>query len=86
MNTRIPMIAAALVAIAATAGSAEARDGCGPGGHRGPWGHCRPNGGPGVVVAPGGWVVDRYYPGRGYWDGHGWRHHRRHGPEGWRYW
>jgi hypothetical protein len=32
-------------------GAAEAAGGCGPGFHRGPYGGCRPNGGP-VVVAP----------------------------------
>jgi hypothetical protein len=31
--------------------SASAEGGCGPGFHRGPYGGCRPNGGP-VVVAP----------------------------------
>lgn len=64
--------------------SAEAREGCGPGGHRGPYGHCRPNRGP-VVVERGPLVVDRYYAGRGYWDGRRyWQHrHRWHG--GWRY-
>lgn len=81
------VLLAALAATAVTAVSpAEAAQGCGPGFHRGPYGHCRPNGGPGpVVVAPGGLIVDRYYEGRGYWDGHRyWRHRDRwHG--GWRY-
>jgi len=36
--------------------SASAEGGCGPGFHRGPYGGCRPNGGP-VVVAPGAVVV-----------------------------
>jgi hypothetical protein len=36
--------------------NANAEGGCGPGWHRNPWGHCRPNGGP-VVVAPGPVVV-----------------------------
>jgi hypothetical protein len=35
---------------------ASAEGGCGPGWHRGPYGGCRPNGGP-VVVAPGAAVV-----------------------------
>ncbi len=50
-----------LLAVALAAGAtiiavapADARQGCGPGYHRGPAGHCRPNrGGPAVVVAPG---------------------------------
>jgi hypothetical protein len=36
--------------------SASAEGGCGIGFHRGPYGGCRPNGGP-VVVVPGGPVV-----------------------------
>jgi hypothetical protein len=71
-----------------TATAAEARDGCGRGGWRGPAGHCRYDRGPGVrgpvVVAPG-LVIGNYYRGRGYWDGHRyWRNrYRHHG--GWRY-
>ena len=83
------MLAMALAAGAMLAGAsaAEAREGCGPGWHRGPYGHCRPNrGGPGpVVVAPGGLVVGRYYRGQGYWDGNRyWRNRYRHHNE-WRY-
>jgi hypothetical protein len=37
-------------------GSASAAGGCGPGWHRGPYGGCRVNRGP-VVVVPGGPVV-----------------------------
>jgi hypothetical protein len=37
--------------------SASAEGGCGIGFHRGPYGGCRPNGGPAVVVAPGAVVV-----------------------------
>ena len=42
------LIAAALAAGVAMAGAsaADARDGCGPGFHRGYYGHCRPNDGP----------------------------------------
>jgi len=63
---------------------AEARDGCGPGGHRGPAGYCRPNRGGPVVVAPGV-RIGVFYPGRGYWDGrrYWWHRDRWHG--GWRY-
>jgi hypothetical protein len=87
-------MAAGLVA-AAVASPAQARDGCGPGYHRGPAGRCRPNrppppppGSPGVAVGvPGGpaLVIGNFYPGRGYWDGRRyWRHReRRHG--GWHY-
>lgn len=37
--------------------SASAAGGCGIGFHRGPYGGCRHNGGPAVVVAPGAVVV-----------------------------
>ena len=59
------LFAAALVAgTIAGLGSASAEGGCGPGMHRNPYGHCRPNG---VVVAPGAVVVERpvvVVPGR----------------------
>ena len=77
-------IALAAVVAAGTASSASARDGCGPGGHRGPYGHCRPNRG-GYVVAPGGLIVGRYYHGRGYWDGRRYYWHRERWHNGWRY-
>jgi hypothetical protein len=84
------LLAVALAATAVTAASsAYAADGCGRGYHRGPMGHCRPNnwrGGPGVVaVAPGGLVVDQWYGGRGYWDGHRYWMHRDRWHGGWRY-
>ena len=83
---RIVAIALAASVAAIGVSSAEARDGCGPGGHRGPYGHCRPNGGPGpVVVAPGALVVGQYYGGRGYWDGQRYWHHRERWHGGWRY-
>ena len=69
----------------AMAGSAYAADGCGPAFHRGPYGHCRPNGGPGpgpVVVGP---AIGVFYPGRGYWDGHRYYGHRDRFHGGWRY-
>jgi len=82
-----------LLAVALAAGAtvlsvapADARQGCGPGWHRGPAGHCRPNrAGPAVIVAPGHLVIGNYYRGRGYWDGHRyWQHRYRH-HHGWRY-
>lgn len=75
----------------ATVPSAQARDGCGPGGHRGPYGHCRPNRGPamvgpGVAVTPGGaLVIGNFYHGRGYWDGQRYWQHRYRDRHGWRY-
>ena len=63
----------------AAAAPALAAQGCGPDGHRGPRGHCRPNGGPPVLV------VDRYYHGQGYWDGHRYWQRRRHYHGGWQY-
>lgn len=84
MKTIFAAVLAAGVAIAA-ASSAEARDGCGGGFHRGPYGHCRPNGGPGPFVVAPGIVVGGFYPGRGYWDGRRYYHHREHWHGGWRY-
>ena len=81
------MIAFALAAVAtvAAASSANARDGCGRGYHRGPHGHCRPNwrhGPPAVVVVP---EAGRWYEGRGWWDGHRYWRHRRHRHGRWHY-
>jgi hypothetical protein len=77
----------AAVAIASTfaaVSAANASGGCGPGFHRGPYGGCRPNGGP-VFVGPGAYTVGVFYPGRGYWDGRRWWGHREHWHGGWRY-
>ncbi|MDB5692794.1 MAG: hypothetical protein JWO81_1857 [Alphaproteobacteria bacterium] len=75
---------AAGVAVAAVS-PAQAREGCGPGFHRGPYGHCRPNRGPGVVAVAPGLVVGNFYGGRGYWDGRRyWQHRYRHN-NGWGY-
>lgn len=88
------LIALAAGAVVALAPTAEAREGCGPGGHRNGYGDCRPNrgpyrGGPNVVLrgGPGGpaLVIGNHYPGRGYWDGRRyWQHRERH-RDGWRY-
>lgn len=62
---------------------AEAREGCGRGGHRGPAGHCRPNVRPGY----GGpvLIIGNHYPGRGYWDGRRYWQNRYRYHGGWRY-
>jgi hypothetical protein len=84
MKKHILLAAIAVGATLVSVSPAEARQGCGVGGHRGPYGHCRPNRGP-VVVAPGAPVIGVYYPGRGYWyNNRYWRNrYRWHG--GWRY-
>jgi hypothetical protein len=92
------LLLAALAAgtMVVAAGPAQARDGCGPGFHRGYYGRCFPNGGPGrwgppppppgpVMVGPGGPAVGVFYEGRGYWDGHRYWRHRDHWHGGWRY-
>ena len=84
------LLAATLLAGVAMLGatSADARDGCGRDGWRGPHGRCHYGRGPGygrgpVVVAPGLVIGQRY--DRGYWDGHRyWRERYRDGPN-WRY-
>ncbi len=84
MKTILTLALAATALAGATA--AEARDGCGRGFFRGPYGHCRPMYGPrpGVVVG-GPLIVDTFYPGRGYWDGHRYWWHRDRWHGGWRY-
>ena len=83
------LFAVALLASAATftATAADARDGCGRNGYRGPAGHCRYYGDRGrVVVAPGRLVIGNFYRGQGYWDGHRyWQNRYRHRNGGWRY-
>jgi hypothetical protein len=85
------MFALAAGAALTFASAALAEGGCGAGFHRGPYGHCRPNGGPGpVVVGPGvvaapGVAIGVFYPGRGYWDGHRYYWHRDRWHGGWRY-
>jgi hypothetical protein len=80
-----------ILAIALAAGAAltlvspaDAREGCGRGFHRGPYGHCRPNRGTAVAVAPG-LIVGNFYTGRGYWDGRRYYQHRYRQRNGWRY-
>lgn len=63
----------ALGAVAATTGTAEARDGCGLGFHRNFYGYCRPNG----FYRP--FVVRPVYYGYG-WRRPYWRHYGWHRP------
>lgn len=85
MTRFLSVVLAAGVTVAAVS-PALAADGCGPGGHRGPYGHCRPNRGPGpVIVAPGGPAIGVFYNGRGYWDGNRYWQHRERWHGGWRY-
>jgi hypothetical protein len=70
---KVLFAAALLVAsMVASIGSASAEGGCGPGFHRNPYGECRPNRGP-VVVVPGAVVV---VPGRACPMGFAWRYGR----------
>jgi hypothetical protein len=79
------LFAAMAVGVAlAGVSSANAAGGCGPDFHRGPYGGCRPNGGP-VVVGVAGPAIGIFYPGRGYWDGHRYWGHRDRWHGGWRY-
>jgi hypothetical protein len=80
------ILALALVAgtTVALASPADARDGCGRGFHRGPYGHCRPNRGDVVRVAPG-LVIGNFYAGRGYWDGRRYWQRRERWHNRWRY-
>ena len=86
MKTILTLALAATALAGATV--AEARDGCGPGAFRGPYGHCRPfrgGYGPGPAVIAPGIVIGGFYPGRGYWDGHRYWEHRERWHGGWRY-
>ncbi|MBW8784550.1 MAG: hypothetical protein JF593_07910 [Novosphingobium sp.] len=84
MKKLLALAIAAGAALAAVS-PATAREGCGPGFHRDYYGHCRPNRGPALAVAPGGLVIGTYYNGRGYWDGRRYWHHRRRWHDDWRY-
>jgi hypothetical protein len=84
MKTFLAAALAAGVALTAVA-PADAAQGCGPGFHRGPYGHCRPNHRGGVVVAAPGLVIGNYYSRRGYWDGRRYWQHRERWHNSWRY-
>jgi hypothetical protein len=83
MKKILALALAAGVAVVATS-PADARQGCGRGFHRGPYGHCRPNRDR-VMVAPGTLVVGNFYRGQGYWDGHRYWQRRYRWHHGWRY-
>jgi hypothetical protein len=80
------LLAVAFIAavVAGAASSADARGGCGPGWHPGPYGrHCfRNTGGEAVILAPG---IGVFVTGHGYWDGHRYWWHRDRWHGGWRY-
>ncbi len=80
--SRMVLLVLAAGAALTVAGSAQAEGGCGPAFHRGPYGGCRPNGGPAFVRGPAFGV---FYPGRGYWDGHRYWANRERWHGGWRY-
>ena len=84
MFRKILVLALASGATLAAAAPAQARQGCGPGGHRGPYGHCRPNVRPNLHRGPV-LVIGNYYHGRGYWDGRRYWHNRYRHHGGWRY-
>ena len=79
MKTFIALVAAATVAVVA-ASPAEAREGCGPDGHRAPNGMCVPNHGRVQV-----YEVGHYYRGHGYWYHNRWWHSRYRSHDSWRY-
>lgn len=81
---KLLLATAAIGSLLVAAAPAEARQGCGPGGHRGYYGHCRPNHRQAIMVEPG-LRIGVYYPGHGYWDGHRYWHHRYRWHHGWRY-
>jgi hypothetical protein len=84
MKNMLTLALAAGIALG-TATIAEARQGCGPGYHRGPAGHCRPNANNRVLVTPRGLIVGNFYTGRGYWNGERYYRHRARNHRGWRY-
>jgi hypothetical protein len=79
---KLLLTAIALGSFVAVAAPADARQGCGPGWHRGYHGHCRPNRGRHVEPRL---YIGRYYPGHGYWDGRRYWHHRYRWHGHWRY-
>ena len=84
MKKLLALAFAAGAAVVATA-PADARQGCGPGFHRGYYGHCRPNRDRVMVAPPGTLVVGNFYRGKGYWDGQRYWQRRYRWHNGWRY-
>jgi hypothetical protein len=79
INMKYLFAAVLVAATVAGVGGASAAGGCGPGWHPNPYGECRPNRGPAVVVEPGAVVVERpvvVVPGRGCPLGFVWRYGR----------
>jgi hypothetical protein len=70
---RVILTALAVSAAIGVASTADARQGCGRGFHRGPHGRC-------IVNRVGG-----YYSGFGWWDGHRYWKNRYRWHGGWRY-
>ncbi|WP_068080286.1 GCG_CRPN prefix-to-repeats domain-containing protein [Novosphingobium rosa] len=85
MKKTILLAALALSASLAAITPAQAAGGCGRDFHRGPYGGCRPNYGPGPVAVAPGLAIGVFYPGHGYWDGHRYWGHRYAWHGGWRY-
>lgn len=84
--TFLKLAGAGALAVLSLASVAQAAQGCGPGLHRGPYGACRPNRGPGpVVVAPYAPRLGAFYHGRGWWDGHRYWANRYQERGAWRY-
>lgn len=82
---KLLLAAVALGATLATAGPADARQGCGRGFHRGPYGRCIVNRGRAPVVVVRTPRVGVFYPGRGYWYRNRYWAHRYRWHGGWRY-
>ena len=88
MNRFVAIALAAGIALGA-ASPADAQR-CGRGWHHQRLGHCRGDFartgyGRGYRPGPPVLIVDRFYPGRGYWDGRRYWQHREHRHDGWRY-
>src|SRR6478609_3499213 len=86
LKRRLPaaVLAAALAAPLATAGTAEARDGCGLGFHRGVYGLCRPNLGPWRAYRPYAYRPAFYGYRRVGWYGPRWHRWGGYRHVGWR--
>lgn len=79
------LLAAAALGVALVGTAADARQGCGPYGHRDYYGRCVPNRGSGPVVIAPGLMIGNFYRGRGYWDGRRYWANRYRDGGNWRY-